>query len=573
MDSDNIIREEGAEGAVPEEVMEGGYKPLEEPAAPQGAGSWESGNGSADSAAAGSDTPAGNAFGGTGSDTPAGGGYGGGRTDGTFDGGGNSSGGYSGGADNGPGSEPPVNKKSFIRACGSWTDILPIAALLSVLLVLFGSIISALVNKFLPVQELGMRLLGDEDGVAFLLQYFDFIGIWILFMLITAVFKGNWPMWKAYFYNGHGNNFKAVLAGILLGFGTNGFCILMSVIMGDIKLSFNEFKPLVFFTFLLCVWIQSGAEEIADRCYLYQKLRRRYRWPVIAVLGNALVFMALHMLNPGVTAWGLGQVFLFGVLASLIIYYWDSLWAAIWMHTAWNFSQSIVFGLPNSGIVSKYSVFRLEAASARDGIFYNTSFGVEGSKGANAIIGGLIVIILLYGLITKRGEKADHWEEMEELEAGKSHIWEAVVLTVIMVAVLAAGVLGYRWYNEHTEEIAQISEMLEEEMNEQEQQPGAEAPAVEQPADQLPGAETPAVEQPAGQQPGTETPAVEQPAGQEQQPGAETPAAEQPAGQQPGAETPAAEQPAGQEQQSGAETPAAEQPAAEQLPEQGSPIL
>ena len=38
MDSDNIIREEGAEGAVPEEVMEGGYKPLEEPAAPQGAG-------------------------------------------------------------------------------------------------------------------------------------------------------------------------------------------------------------------------------------------------------------------------------------------------------------------------------------------------------------------------------------------------------------------------------------------------------------------------------------------------------------------------------------------------------
>ena len=551
MDSDKIIREEGAESAAPEEVMTSGFPTQEEPAAPQEAGGWESGSGSGYSAEPGGNTPAGDAFGGgTGSDTPAGGGYGGGRTDGTFDGGGNSSGGYSGGADNGPGSEPPVNRKSFIRACGSWTDILPIAALLSVLLLLFGSIISAL----------------------FLLQYFDFIGIWILFMLITAVFKGNWPMWKAYFYNGHGNNFKAVLAGILLGFGTNGFCILMSVIMGDIKLSFNEFKPLVFFTFLLCVWIQSGAEEIVDRCYLYQKLRRRYRWPVIAILGNALVFMALHMGNPGVTAWGLGQVFLFGVLASLIIYYWDSLWAAIWMHTAWNFSQSIVFGLPNSGIVSKYSVFKLEAASARDGIFYNTSFGVEGSKGANAIIGGLIVIILLYGLITKRGEKADHWEEMEELEAGKSHIWEAVVLTVIMVAVLAAGVLGYRWYNEHAEEIAQISEMMEEAMDEQEQ-PGAEAPAVEQPAGQQPGAEAPAVEQPAGQQPGTETPAVEQPAGQEQQPGAETPAAEQPAGQQPGAETPAAEQPAGQEQQSGAETPAAEQPAAEQLPEQGSPIL
>ena len=522
MDSDNMIREEGAEGAAPEELMEGGYRPQEEqPAVPRDADGWGSDNGS-DTAAGGgySGSPAGaapygDAFGGgTGSNTPAGG---------TYGDGGYSGGGYGGDTGDDPGSEPPVNKKSFIRACGSWTDILPIAALLSVILLLFGSIISALVNKFLPVQELGMRLLGDEDGVAFLLQYFDFIGIWILFMLITAVFKGNWPMWKAYFYNGHGNNFKAVLAGILLGFGTNGFCILMSVIMGDIKLSFNEFRPLIFLIFLLCVWIQSGAEEIVDRCYLYQKLRRRYRWPVIAVLGNSLVFMALHMPNPGVTAWGLAQVFLIGVLFSLIIYYWDSLWTAIWAHTAWNFSQSIVFGLPNSGIVSKYSVFKLEAASARDGLFYSTSFGVEGSKGANAIIGGLIVIVLLYGLITKRGEKADHWEEMEELEAGKSHIWEAVVLTVIMIAVVAAGALGYRWYNEHAEEIAQISEMMEETMNEQEQ-PGAEAPVVEQPAGQQPGAETPAVEQPAGQQPG-------------------------------------------------AETPAAEEPAAEQLPEQGSPIL
>ena len=549
MDSDNIIREEGAESAAPEEVMTSGFPTQEEPAAPQEAGGWESGSGSGYSAEPGGNTPAGDAFGGgTGSDTPAGGGYGGGRTDGTFDGGGNSSGGYSGGVDNSPGSEPPVNRKSFIRACGSWTDILPIAALLSVLLLLFGSIISALVSKFLPVQELGMRLLGDEDGVAFLFQYFDFIGIWILFMLITAVFKGNWPMWKAYFYNGHGNNFKAVLAGILLGFGTNGFCILMSVIMGDIKLSFNEFRPLVFLIFLLCVWIQSGAEEIVDRCYLYQKLRRRYRWPVIAVLGNALVFMALHMLNPGVTAWGLGQVFLFGVLASLIIYYWDSLWAAIWMHTAWNFSQSIVFGLPNSGIVSKYSVFKLEAASARDGLFYSTSFGVEGSKGANAIIGGLIVIVLLYGLITKRGEKADHWEEMEELDAGRSHIWEAVVLTVIMVVTLAAGGYGYWWFNQHHDEIMQQLEQINE------QQAAEESAAEQQPAaeEQQPGTETP----PSGQ-PDAGAPAAEQPAGPEQQPGAEAPAAEQPGSQQP----------AGQEQ------PAVEEPAAEQLPEQGSPIL
>ena len=168
MDSDNSIREEGAESTAPEEVMTSEFPPQEEPAAPQEAGSREPDSGSGYSEDPGSDTPAGGGYSSVADGAPG-------------------SGGYSSVADDGPGSEPPVNKKSFIRACGSWTDILPIAALLSVILLFFGSIITALVNKLIPVQELGLRLLGDEDGAAFLLQYFDFIGIWILFMLVIAV--------------------------------------------------------------------------------------------------------------------------------------------------------------------------------------------------------------------------------------------------------------------------------------------------------------------------------------------------------------------------------------------------
>ena len=459
-------------------------------------------------------------------------------------------------------------KKTFLRACGGWTDILPIAAVLSVLLSLFGSLLSlALDNHLLPVRDWGMKLLGDLDSVEFLLQYFEFFGIWIVFLIVALIFKSNWPMLKAFFYNGHGNNLKSIFIGILLGFGMNGFCVLMSCIMGDIKLSFNEFRPLTFFVFLFCVWIQSGAEEITDRCYFYQKLRRRYRWPAIAILGNSVVFMAMHMGNPGVTTWGLLQVFLIGVLFSLIVYFWDSLWTVIWAHTAWNFSQSIVFGLPNSGIVSKYSVFKLEAASARDGIFYNTSFGVEGSIGANAMIGAFIVIILVYGLVTKRGEKVDYWQEMEARDAGKKHIWEAVILTVIMLSALATGLYIRKWADEHAAEIQQIQQIIEEQQAaEQAGEAPVEAPAVETPALEQPATETPAVETPA-----VETPAAEQPA-------AETPAQGTPAGEQPATETPAAEvtpapaQPAGQEP--AAETPAVqEQPAAEQLPEQGSPIL
>ena len=448
------------------------------------------------------------------------------------------------------GEEPPeeVKKKTFLRACGSWTDIIPIAAMLSFILINLGGIASWILDATLiPAREIGMRLLGDADSVEFLLQYFEFYGIWLVFMLVILLFRDNWPMWKAFLYNRHGNNLKAIPAGILLGFGMNGFCVLMSVIMGDIKLSFNGFAPLPFFVFLLCVMIQSGAEEIIDRCYLYQKLRRRYRWPIIAVLVNSLVFMAMHMLNPGVTRLGLLQVFLIGVLFSLIIYYWDSLWTVIWAHTAWNFSQSIVFGLPNSGIVSKFSVFKLEAASARDGIFYQTTFGVEGSMGANAIIAGVIVIVLIYGLVTKRGEMADHWEEMERRDTGKNHIWEAVVLTVIMAAIISLFALGGLWLRDHSDEVQQfLQEVQEEQVIQQEQegqQPGqgTTPDQTQQPGQEALPDQGQEVTPDQSQQPGQEvTPDQGQQPGQEvapdqsQQPGQEvTP--EQ--GQQPGQET------------------------------------
>ena len=156
---------------------------------------------------------------------------------------------------------------------------------------------------------------------------------------------------------------------------------------------------------------------------------------------NALVFSALHALNPGVTMMGLLQVFEIGLLFSLIVYFYDSLWTVIWAHTAWNFSQSIVFGLPNSGIVSKYSVFKLDAASARDGLFYSTSFGVEGSIGANVIIGAAIVIILIAALVQKRGEKVDLWEDLENeiaVKGREKRPLDAVIWAFAIIAVSAA---------------------------------------------------------------------------------------------------------------------------------------
>lgn len=307
---------------------------------------------------------------------------------------------------------------SFTRPSRKWTDILPIAIIISVIVMFVGEFLSLVIIKYLGIKELFMRICGREDIAAFMLQYFEFCGIWIAILLIVVIFKPNRVMLKSFGHNRKGNNIKGYLIGLLLGFGTNAICVLISLLMGDIKLSFFGFDPIPLLLFLFVVTVQSGAEELVDRFYLYLKLRRRYRSPLVAILGNSVIFTLLHALNPGFSVLAALQIFCVAVVFSELVYYYDGLWIAIAFHTAWNYTQNIIFGLPNSGIVSAYSIFNLEAASARSGLFYNVNFGVEGSVGASLVL--ILTGVAIWLLNRGRKERTDHWKmaEVKETETG-----------------------------------------------------------------------------------------------------------------------------------------------------------
>ena len=307
--------------------------------------------------------------------------------------------------------------KRICRPCGALTDNFIIATILSVILILIGTMISLPIMQYSGIKNWAADYLQSDNLSAFFQDYLSFIGIWIVILLAAVIPKKNRPMLKAFLHNRKGNNLKGVIAGILLGFGTNGFCVLMSVLMGDIKLSFYGFRPGILLLFVVAVFIQSGAEELADRFYLYQKLRRRYRSPLVAIIVNAVVFMLLHVLNPGFTVVAGSQILLIGLIFSLLVYYYNSLWAAMWFHMAWNYTQNIIFGLPNSGIVSEFSIFKLEAASATSGLFYDVKFGVEGSIGASLLL--VLILILLILINRDRPECVDCWAEAEANAAAK----------------------------------------------------------------------------------------------------------------------------------------------------------
>ena len=276
-----------------------------------------------------------------------------------------------------------MEKKKLLK--NKIVDTLPVLYLETVILMVLG-------------QFLGNFVLGIPVGIAYArnpeilnsaflnttLMYVIFWGIWAVALFWIGIRKRNRPILQAVGTKPQGNNWKYLLFGLVLGFALNGFCILIAWLHHDIVLTYDAIHPLWFVVVFLTVFIQSSAE--------------------------ALLFALLHLANNGVTVLSVLNIFLVGILFSLMVYYMDSLWCAFAVHTAWNFTQNILFGLPNSGINVPYSVFKLDAATARDSFAYNVGFGIEGTFFADIVLLAACVLLYLWG--RKHGKKSmDVWAE------------------------------------------------------------------------------------------------------------------------------------------------------------------
>ena len=230
--------------------------------------------------------------------------------------------------------------------------------------------------------------------------YLRFVGIWVVTLLLLALIPYNRPMLKALGKKLKGNTLKMFGVGLAIGLGMNLLCALLAMVNGDIALTFHSFRPVSFLLIFVAVLIQSAAEELLCRVYMYQRLLRLGCKPIVASVINASFFAIVHLGNPGVTPISVVSLFLSGMLLSAMVVYMDSPWAAMACHAGWNFCQNILLGLPNSGNVVPYSVFKLDAAAATDSFAYSVSFGLEGA--VTAVIIHVVVIGLIVWWGTRR---------------------------------------------------------------------------------------------------------------------------------------------------------------------------
>jgi len=262
------------------------------------------------------------------------------------------------------------------------------------MMIICGQIMGGLVE--MPFTHL---LQNDSTGYwRTFFMYFGFIGTWIVFMIEFLIVKKDRPILRTLWTAPKGNNIKYLGLGFLIGFVINIICAIVAVLNKDISLQYDSFNFIKLLLLFIAVFIQSSAEEMVCRGFIFQRLRRGYRHPAVAIILNSLLFTSMHLFNPGASVISMTAVLAAGLLFSLMVYYMDSIWCAMAAHTAWNFTQNLILGLPNSGMVSPVSVFKLDAATAKSSFAYSVEFGLEGSITAITvmIITGIVIIVLYH---------------------------------------------------------------------------------------------------------------------------------------------------------------------------------
>ena len=141
----------------------------------------------------------------------------------------------------------------------------------------------------------------------------------------------------------------------------------------------------------LAIAISSAAfEEVLFRGVIFRLLEEKLG-SMIALLISAAIFGGLHLLNENSTILsGVSVAVEAGILLAALYIYSRNLWLPIFMHFGWNFVESGIFGVANSGNVVTKSLFTSKLSGPE--ILTGGGFGPENS--VQAVVFGLIAALI-----------------------------------------------------------------------------------------------------------------------------------------------------------------------------------
>ena len=220
--------------------------------------------------------------------------------------------------------------------------------------------------------------------------------------VILLLFAAMWAMGRIekkpfYVFGLQGSGF-----GRALGFGFCMGLLSLSLLLGLMAiasvywigpLSLHGFLPLTRWALIwtLVFTLNAVMEELLWRGYaLYALTRGIGFWPAASLL--SLFFAAAHLQNPGETRLGILSVAVIGLVLAYSVRKTGALWWAIGFHFSWDWAQTYLFGVPDSGMIVCCQVFSGRILPGREWLSGGTA-GPEGSVLALAVA-ALVALVL-----------------------------------------------------------------------------------------------------------------------------------------------------------------------------------
>jgi len=193
---------------------------------------------------------------------------------------------------------------------------------------------------------------------------------------------------------------RELLIGLAAGLAMTSGVVLVLVVTRSVSLEFspNLGASLAALPRYLVLFTLAGAvEELMFRGYPLQALAEGSRRWIAAVL-LCLPFTIGHFNNPDMTIVGALNVFLLGILLTVVYFKTRRLWLPIGLHLSWNLAQSWLWGFDVSGIKIDNQLFVINPTGAE--VLTGGEFGLEGSV-MTSVLSLVVLGWLLFGRALK----------------------------------------------------------------------------------------------------------------------------------------------------------------------------
>lgn len=262
----------------------------------------------------------------------------------------------------------------------------------------FSHILLRLVSDIIGNGDFLIRKLGRNSEYAMIFNLWSTLLVSLIVYLFVKYYQKRNPASLGLVDKRKG---KSYLLGLLIGSGMLGISFLLSYLLSGFKIRLNiQNIDLKIFILFVIGWIFQGfEEEFITRSVLMNYLGA-LRNPKVGIIANSLIFSILHLGNSYFNLLAFANIFLMGLVFSMLFYIRDSIYISAAAHSMWNFLQGNFFGINVSGIItSKNTIFLSESVGNK--WISGGGFGIEAS-----LVVTIVEILALY-LLYKKARKID----------------------------------------------------------------------------------------------------------------------------------------------------------------------